>query len=381
MAAAPPAQLHPFDTAWLLASHPAERAAAPAAALARGLGLLARSGAEDRGDALEVELLRARCLERVLELSRHAAQQRAEVALSVGSEGVSTLSLSREQMLADARVGPLLRTAAARGAAMDDAALTQPLVPATKPASQRPPVRRQPAPASALHRPPVPQPRQQQQQQQQQPRQQQQQPRQHQRHQPAERRDRDLGPAASAAPVDLSHLPGGNVASNDLWGGGSRSGGGGGGGARGGGRRPKQKQQAQPEPSDDERAEAPPRSNFMTGSAKLRIDDKKSGRKRTREGTGGSQGSGGQGSGGQGGERSVRGTFRPPTRPDEGGGAADAQQDEAEEEEVHELYRNIDPKYIEQIQNEVLERVPDVQWYGKRVFLRKTRLLRCHSIY
>jgi SpoVK/Ycf46/Vps4 family AAA+-type ATPase len=91
----------------------------------------------------------------------------------------------------------------------------------------------------------------------------------------------------------------------------------------------------------------------MTGSAKLRIDDKKSGRKRTRDGPAGGGGSA------QGAGRNVRGSFRPPSRPDENGGNAE---EEEEEEEVHELYRNIDPKYIEQIQNEVLETVPDVQW-------------------
>ena len=85
----------------------------------------------------------------------------------------------------------------------------------------------------------------------------------------------------------------------------------------------------------------------MTGAAKLRIDDKKNGRKRPRQDGGGDSAEGG-----------VRSGFRPPKRP----GEAAAEPAADEEEELDPRYKNIDPKYIEQIQNEVLESAPEVQW-------------------
>ena len=341
--------LHPYDAAWLLAGGGA------VAPLARGYGILARSGRHDRGDALEVDLMQAKCIERALALSQSAAAQRSAggtAALQTG-EGPGLAGLSYEQMLGDGAVGPLLRSVAARGAAMDDPELTRPLPPA----EPRPRVA---APSRQPLLPRLQQPlheRRTQQNQQQPLHQQRQQshrgqqgPERQRRCEPTARRQTGLGPAGSSAPVDLSHLPGGNVASSEIWGGG-------GGDSR---RSTMQRQPPTGPRGDDEMAEKP-RSNFMTGSAKLRIDDKKSGRKRTRDGPGDG--------GAQGGGRSVRGSFRPPSRPndsDGGGGSASGQAnagaEEEEEEEVHELYRNIDPKYIEQIQNEVLETVPDVQW-------------------
>eukprot|EP01043_Picozoa_sp_COSAG02_P103091 COSAG02_NODE_39105_length_421_cov_0.618012_1_plen_72_part_10 len=64
-------RLHPYDAAWLLAEGGA------VAPLARGYGILARSERHDRGDALEVDLMQAKCIERALTLSQSAAAQRS----------------------------------------------------------------------------------------------------------------------------------------------------------------------------------------------------------------------------------------------------------------------------------------------------------------
>lgn len=335
------AQLHPFDAAWVLADDAGASGGMVApAALARAFGRLARSGVQDRGDALEVDLMQAQGLERVLALGRGTPQRSKEAVRCAEQQGAGVAALSYDQMLSDGAVGPLLRAAVARAAAMDDPELTMHLQqpqqpPAIQPQKQQ---RQQCMQQPSLHQ----RQRQHQQYRQQHDSREQRQPQQHSRACSTVRSKPDLGPAATSAPVDLSHLPGGNVASTEIWGGGS-------GGSNAARRSNLQRQQPSTDSRDDDDKIEKPRSSFMTGSAKLRIDDKKSGRKRNRNG----------GSGGDGGERNVRGSFRPPTRPDE---SSSTMNEEETEEEVHELYRNIDPKYIEQIQNEVLETVPDVQW-------------------